>query len=247
MAEASGLNQNASVRIWRAFGLKPHLQENFKLSTDPFLVEKVRDLVGLDLHPPEQTAARWCGVWMKKVRCRRSIAAHPCGRCGPARPSGAPLITTDTAPLRSLRRWTSPPGRSSGAASSRTGSRSSCASWIRSSAPCRRAWTSIWCWTTTPRTKRRRFQPGSRNGRAAICTSPPPAVRGSTRWSAGLPKLPSNASGAACAKAWINSSPPSMITARLTTALPTLVWSATADLILDRLTTLRRRTTRSPH
>jgi transposase len=57
MAQASGLNQNAIVRIWRAFGLKPHLQENFKLSTDPFFVEKVRDIVGLYLNPPEQTRA----------------------------------------------------------------------------------------------------------------------------------------------------------------------------------------------
>ena len=57
MAEASGLNQNAIVRIWRAFGLKPHLQENFKLSSDPFFVEKVRDIVGLYLNPPEQTRA----------------------------------------------------------------------------------------------------------------------------------------------------------------------------------------------
>lgn len=57
MAEASGLNQNAIVRIWRAFGLKPHLQENFKLSTDSFFVEKVRDIVGLYLNPPEQTRA----------------------------------------------------------------------------------------------------------------------------------------------------------------------------------------------
>lgn len=57
MAAASGLNQNAIVRIWHAFGLKPHLQENFKLSTDPFFVEKVRDIVGLYLNPPEQTRA----------------------------------------------------------------------------------------------------------------------------------------------------------------------------------------------
>ena len=57
MAEASGLNQNAIVHIWRAFGLKPHLQENFKLSTDPFFVEKVRDIVGLYLNPPESTRA----------------------------------------------------------------------------------------------------------------------------------------------------------------------------------------------
>jgi len=57
MAAASGLKQTAIVQIWRAFGLKPHLQENFKLSTDPFFVEKVRDVVGLYLNPPEQTRA----------------------------------------------------------------------------------------------------------------------------------------------------------------------------------------------
>lgn len=56
MAKASGLTQNAIVRIWRAFGLKP-LQDNFKLSSDPFFVEKVRDIVGLYLNPPEQTRA----------------------------------------------------------------------------------------------------------------------------------------------------------------------------------------------
>jgi len=57
MAEASGLNQNAIVRIWRPFGLKPHLQENFKLSTDPFFVEKLRDIVRLYMNPPESTRA----------------------------------------------------------------------------------------------------------------------------------------------------------------------------------------------
>ena len=57
MAETSDLNQNAIVRIWRAFGLKPHLQKNFKLYTDPFFVEKMRDIVGLYLNPPEKTRA----------------------------------------------------------------------------------------------------------------------------------------------------------------------------------------------
>ena len=57
MAKDSGLTQNAILRIWHSFGLKPHLQENFKLSTDPFFVEKVRDIVGLYLNPPEQTRA----------------------------------------------------------------------------------------------------------------------------------------------------------------------------------------------
>jgi len=57
MARASGLTQDAICRIWRAFGLKPHRQETFKLSTDPFFVEKVRDIVGLYPNPPEQTRA----------------------------------------------------------------------------------------------------------------------------------------------------------------------------------------------
>jgi hypothetical protein len=50
MAKASGLTQNAIVLIWRAFGLKPHLQENFKLSSDPFFFEKVREIIGLYLN-----------------------------------------------------------------------------------------------------------------------------------------------------------------------------------------------------
>ena len=54
MAQASGMSQSAVSRIWRAFGLKPHKQETFKLSTDPQFVEKVRDIVGLYMDPPEQ-------------------------------------------------------------------------------------------------------------------------------------------------------------------------------------------------
>ena len=54
MAKASGLTQTAIARIWHAFELKPHLHETFKLSTDPFFVEKVRDVVGLYLNPPER-------------------------------------------------------------------------------------------------------------------------------------------------------------------------------------------------
>src|SRR5262245_43750335 len=53
MAKASGLSQSAIVRIWNAFGLKPHRSETFKLSTDPYFVEKVRDVVGLYLNPPD--------------------------------------------------------------------------------------------------------------------------------------------------------------------------------------------------
>lgn len=56
MAKATGLSRMAINRIWRAFGLQPHRSETFKLSPDPLLVEKVRDIVGLYLHPPEHAA-----------------------------------------------------------------------------------------------------------------------------------------------------------------------------------------------
>jgi transposase len=54
LARATGLSQTAVCRIWRAFGLKPHRVETFKLSRDPLFVEKVRDIVGLYLSPPER-------------------------------------------------------------------------------------------------------------------------------------------------------------------------------------------------
>jgi len=56
MAAATGMSQSAISRIWRAFGLKPHRQETFKLSTDPQFVDKVRDIVGLYMNPPVNAA-----------------------------------------------------------------------------------------------------------------------------------------------------------------------------------------------
>jgi transposase len=53
MAAATGMSQTAVSRIWRAFGLRPHQRESFKLSPDPLFIEKVRDIVGLYLNPPE--------------------------------------------------------------------------------------------------------------------------------------------------------------------------------------------------
>jgi transposase len=52
MAAATGMSQSAVSRIWRAFGLKPHRVDTFKISTDPLFVDKVRDIVGLYLDPP---------------------------------------------------------------------------------------------------------------------------------------------------------------------------------------------------
>jgi transposase len=54
MAKASGVSVSTVHRIWRAFSLQPHRSETFKLSTDPRFVEKVRDIVGLYLDPPDR-------------------------------------------------------------------------------------------------------------------------------------------------------------------------------------------------
>src|SRR5215210_6091622 len=54
MAAELGLTQTAVSRIWRAFGLQPHRQDTFKLSRDPLFVDKIHDVVGLYLNPPER-------------------------------------------------------------------------------------------------------------------------------------------------------------------------------------------------
>jgi transposase len=53
MAGETGLSQSSVSRIWRAFGLKPHVVQTWKLSTDPEFIAKVRDVVGLYMNPPE--------------------------------------------------------------------------------------------------------------------------------------------------------------------------------------------------
>jgi transposase len=54
LARRCGMSQSAVSRIWRAFALQPHRSETFKLSCDPLFIEKVRDIVGLYLNPPER-------------------------------------------------------------------------------------------------------------------------------------------------------------------------------------------------
>jgi len=68
LAKKTGLSHSAISRIWRAFGLQPHRSQTFQLSSDPFLVAKVRDIVGViyDTRP----TMRWFFVWTRKVKFR---------------------------------------------------------------------------------------------------------------------------------------------------------------------------------
>jgi len=96
MARASGLSQSTAGRIWRAFGLKQHRADAFKLSTDPFFVEKVRD-VGVYLSSPENTLVLCVD---EKPKCRPSSAPNRCCRWSRPEPSEGPTTTPGTAPPR---------------------------------------------------------------------------------------------------------------------------------------------------
>src|SRR5215213_889499 len=80
LARQLGMSQTSISRIWPAFGLKPHLTEAFKLSTDPQFTDKVRDVVGLYLNPRE-AAPVLC------VTRRRRAGAGPYRSCGPRPPT----------------------------------------------------------------------------------------------------------------------------------------------------------------
>ena len=79
MAKAAGFAPSTIHRIWKAFNLQPHRTETFKLSTDPLFVEKVRDIVGLYLAPPERAM----------VLCVDEKSADPGARSVPADASHA--------------------------------------------------------------------------------------------------------------------------------------------------------------
>src|SRR3954462_12563083 len=92
MAARTGLSRSTIGRIWRQFELKPHVQDFFKLSTDPQFVDKVVDVVGLYHHPPE--AAVVLCVDEKSGMQALDRASRCCRAC----PSAPPTTTFATAP-----------------------------------------------------------------------------------------------------------------------------------------------------
>lgn len=87
MAKRTGLSQTAVVRIWRAFGLQPHRVEGFKLSKDPQFVEKVRDIVGLYMNPPENALVLCVDEKSQVQALNRTQPILPLGPGVPARQS----------------------------------------------------------------------------------------------------------------------------------------------------------------
>src|SRR3954452_22188122 len=103
MAREVGVTQNAVLRIWHAYGLKPHLGDTFKLSTTRGLsTRSTTSSVCTSTRPN----GRSCCAWMRRARSRRWIAPSRSCRCCPACPNAPPTITSATAPQASTRRWT---------------------------------------------------------------------------------------------------------------------------------------------
>ena len=84
MAKESGLSHTTIWRIWGAFGLQPHRSETFKLSSDPDFVDKVRDIVGLYLSPPDR-ALVLCVDEKSQIQALRTVHSRSC-RCLPGMP-----------------------------------------------------------------------------------------------------------------------------------------------------------------
>jgi transposase len=133
LAAKLGVSQSTVSRVWRAFRLQPHRQDTFTLSTDDFFVEKVRDVVGLYMSPPEH-AVVLCVDEKSQIQAlerRQPVLPMVFGLL-----NGPLHSTCVTAPRRCLPRSTSPPGRSSASVTSDIVQSSSGRSSTPSTGPC---------------------------------------------------------------------------------------------------------------
>lgn len=101
VAAETGISKSSVQRYFQLFGLQPHRTESFKLSTDPFFVEKLRDVVGLYLSPPDNALVLCVD---EKSQCRRWSARSPCCPWDSAMSRGSRTTTNGMAPLHCLRR-----------------------------------------------------------------------------------------------------------------------------------------------
>jgi hypothetical protein len=127
------IGSSTAARAWREYGVQPWRAETFKFSTDPELVAKVTDVVGLYLAPPQDVVVLCVD---EKSQIQALDRTAPMLPLQPGLPERRTHTTTSgTAPPPCSRPWRSPPGRSPRPVSPDTGTRSSCGSCARSPAP----------------------------------------------------------------------------------------------------------------
>jgi transcriptional regulator with XRE-family HTH domain len=105
MAQRSGLSKSTIGRIWKRFDLNPHVQDGFKLSNDPLLVDKVVDVVGLYHNPPERAVVLCVD---EKAQIQALDRSQPVLAMLPGMPERRTMTTTATASPACSRRSTSP-------------------------------------------------------------------------------------------------------------------------------------------
>jgi hypothetical protein len=121
MAAVAGLSKATISRIWRTFGLQSHRVDTFKLSADPQFVEKVRDIVGLYLSPPDHALVLCVDEKSQVQALERSRLLLP---MRPGIPPGKRTITSGMGPPCCLPHWMSRRETSSGSAIGATASKS---------------------------------------------------------------------------------------------------------------------------
>ena len=170
LAAACGLSNASIHRVWQAFGLAPHRSESFKLSKDPLFIDKVRDIVGLYMAPPDKAL----------VLCVDEKAQIQ------ALDRSQPILPMRPGQLRCLLPWTLRPARSLVSFIAAIVRWSSVSSSTRSTPKCHRSWRFISFSTTMAPIRRRPFSAGCSNGHASTSISRLPVLLGSISWSVGL-------------------------------------------------------------
>jgi len=174
-AHDSGISKSTVHRVFQAFAVPPHRSRSFKLSTDPFFIEKVRDIVGLYLNPPDH-ALVLCVDEKSQIQALN--------RTQPVLPMGLGYVEGITHDY--VRHGTTTLFAALDIATGAVFTECKARHRHRSSCPSCAAWRPVfppnWMFTswstTTPLISIPRCAPGWRNGLASTCITPPPTRRG---------------------------------------------------------------------
>src|ERR1700757_823321 len=217
MAKEAGISASSVQRIWRAHGLQPHRVRQFKLSNDPNFVDKLHDVVGLYVNPPEHAI-------VLSVDEKSQIQALDRTQPGlPLKKGRAATMTHDynaTAPPPCLPPSTCSKARSSDAACRSIGIRNSSAFSTRSRLKSQSKKRSTSSSTTMRPINTRRYANGSIAIRGSPSISRPPRHRGSMPSKASLPNSPNGVSNAASSGRSVNSRLPSTASSTKPTMIP---------------------------